>query len=248
LLEEIYRSVARRWRVLLGVAVLTVMFAVALGLFWPDRYTSTASVTVEAIPAGEGTLSDVNMETQRLIAQSEDVLSLAVDEIGSTTVPALRAQLQVQIPRGSQVLEFSITSEDAEDAAAKANAIAAAYLDHRVANAQRRITEASDALTATADELTQQAATLAPDDPIRASLESQVRALYEQRAGLIATSFDAGSLIDPAAPASDTDTPAFIVFVSAGLFLGIFLGAFVALITDRVMAARAVSRNGVTPR
>jgi uncharacterized protein involved in exopolysaccharide biosynthesis len=238
MLEDVYRSIARQWRVFAAVTVLITVCAVALGVLWPDRYTARASVTVEAIPSAQGSAPDVNMETQRLIAQSTGVLSLAVEELGDTTVVRLRDDLEVAVPRESQVLEFSVTTGDAEESAETANAIASAYLAQRTSVAQARITEASEALTATADEIAAQLAALEPDNPLRSSLESQIRALQAQRAALIATSFTAGSLIDPAAVPREANTPSLLVFGAAGVFLGLLVGAFAALIWDRVSRAR----------
>ena len=246
MLEDVYGSIARRWRVLVGVTVLATLAGLALGLLWPDRFTATASVTVEAIATGQQS-GDVNMETQRLVAQSTEVLSIASEQLGATSVAALRGELQVNVPRGSQVLEFNVTATSAATAAERANAIAEAYLEHRRVATERRITEASDTLAATAGELSAQAEALAADDPQRVSLEAQIRALQEQRAVLAATSFDVGSLIDPAVEPTDSDTPGLYVFVAAGLFLGVFIGAFAALIRDRVASSRS-SRSSRSKR
>jgi uncharacterized protein involved in exopolysaccharide biosynthesis len=238
MVEDVYRSIARQWRVLVIVALAIAVAATALGLLWPDRYTATASVTVEAIPTADEAAPNVNMETQRLIARSTEVLSLAADELDDASVAALRTELEVTIPRGSQVLEFRVTTGSAEGSAEVANAIAAAYLDQRTAVAERRISEASEALATTAEQLRTQLAGLEPDNPLRESLEGQIRALDSQRAVLIATSIDAGTLIDPAAPPQDTNTPSLYVFTGAGIFLGLFIGAFAALILDRASVAR----------
>lgn len=246
MLEDVYRSIARQWKVLAAVAVLFTGISVALGVLWPDRYTATASVTVEAIPTAQGSANDVNMETQRLIAQSTNVLSLAVEALGDTSVVRLRDELEVAVPRESQVLEFSVTTGDADESAKTANAIATAYLEQRTAAAQGRITEATEALTATADELAAQLATLEPDNPLRSSLEGQIRALQSQRAVLIATSFNAGALIDPAVAPRDANTPGLYVFVAAGVFLGLLVGAFAALIWNGVSRARRRTPNAGT--
>lgn len=238
MLEDVYRSIARQWRVLVVVALVITAAATALGLVWPDRYTATASVTVEATPTADEVAPDVNMETQRLIARSTEVLSVAVADLDDGSVAALRDQLEVTIPRGSQVLEFRVTTGDPDRSAEIANTIAAAYLEQRTAAAERRIAEASDALASTAEQLRTQLAALESDNPLRESLDGQIRALDTQRAVLIATSIDAGSLIDPAAPPSDSNTPGLYVFVGAGLFLGAFLGAFAALIWDRERGTR----------
>jgi uncharacterized protein involved in exopolysaccharide biosynthesis len=238
MVEDVYRSVARQWRVLVLVALAVSLVAVAIGLFWPDRYTATASVTVEAIPTADEATPNVNMETQRLIARSTEVLSLAADELDDTSVAELRDQLEVTIPRGSQVLEFLVTTGSADGSAEVADTIATAYLDHRRAVAERRIAEASAALASTAEELRVQLAGIEPDNPLRESLEGQIRALDTQRAVLIATAIDPGALIDPAASPEDPDTPSLYVFAGAGIFLGLLVGAFAALIMDRVVDGR----------
>lgn len=238
MVEDVYRSVTRQWRVLVIVAVAIAVAATALGMIWPDRYTATASVTVEAIPTAGEAAPSVNMETQRLIARSTEVLSLAADTLVGSSVAGLRDELEVTIPRGSQVLEFRVTTGSAEGSAEIANTIAAAYLEQRTAVAERRISEASDTLASTADELRTQFSGLEADNPLRESLEGQIRALDTQRAVLIATSIDAGTLIDPAAPPQDTNTPSLYVFVGAGVFLGLFVGAFTALIVDRIAETR----------
>jgi uncharacterized protein involved in exopolysaccharide biosynthesis len=238
MLEDVYRSIARQWKVLVIVASAIALAATVIGAVWPDRYTATASVTVEAIPAADGSTPDVNMETQRLIARSTEVLSIAVDEIDDASVAGLRSQLEVTIPRGSQVLEFRVTTGDPDRSAELADTIATAYLDQRTTSAQERISEASDALASTAEELRAQLAGLALDNPLRESLEGQVRALDSQRAVLIATSINAGSLIDPATPPEESNTPGLYVFIGAGIFLGLFVGAFAALIWDRVTGSR----------
>jgi len=242
MLEDVVRSIARQWKVLVIVALVISVAATVLGLMWPNRYTATASVTVEAIPTVADVAPDVNMETQRLLARSTEVLSIADDRLGDTSVPALRGQLEVTVPRGSQVLEFHVTTGDAERSAEVADAIATAYLDQRTAAAEQRIVEASDSLASTAEELRTQLAALAPDNPLRESLDGQIRALDSQRAVLIATTIDAGSLIDPAAPPLDTDTPGLYVFVGAGVFLGLLVGAFAALMVDR-MSTRTTQRS-----
>lgn len=250
MLEDVYRSIARRWVVFVATALVIVVAATVIGVMWPDRYSATASVTVQAIPSVAESDPDVNMETQRLIARSTEVLELAVDELEGASVPELRRDLEVTVPRGSQVLEFRVSTGDPMRSAEVANAVAQAYLSHRAAEAERRISEASDALASTAADLSAQVAALDPESPLRESLEGQIRALDSQRAVLVATSIDAGSLIDPAAEPDDTDTPSLYVFVAAGVFLGLLVGAFTALIWDRIAVARRArsdGRNGPDP-
>ena len=239
MLEDVYRSIARQWRVLVVVALVITAAATALGLVWPYWYTATATPTVEATPTADEVAPDVNMETQRLIARSTEVLSVAVADLDDGSVAALRDQLEVTIPRGSQVLEFRVTKGDPDRSAEIANTIAAAYLQQRTAAAERRIAEASDALASTAEQLRTQLAALESDNPLRESLDGQIRS-SEVCSGPCSSrprsTPDRDSI--PAAPPSDSNTPGLYVFVGAGLFLGAFLGAFAALIWDRERGTR----------
>lgn len=247
MLEDVYRSILRRWRVFAAVALLAIASATALGVLWPERFTATAAVTVEAVATGQNSVPPVNMETQRVVASSAEVLELAAEELDDLpSVTELRSELQVQVPRDSQVLEFDLTAGSAEVAAERANAIAAAYLEHRLARAEGLIAQASEELKASVDELTAQAAALEPGSPARVSIENQISTLQDRQATLLATSVDAGAFIDPAAAPSEEDGPALYVFVAAGVFLGVFIGAFAALVWDRILAARERHRAAAT--
>ena len=243
LMEDLYRGIARQWRVLVTVIVLSVLGSVAAGIFWPERYEATAVITVEPIAtmsSGSGNDS-VNMDTETVVATSTEVLAIAAEDLPGSTLTELRDSVVVSVPKGSQVLSFAYTADEPEPAAKSANAIATAYADYRVANAQRVVNETIQMLTARITDLNAKLAALPGDSPAKSALELQVGTLQEGQATLTAATFNSGSLVSPAAIPSDSTRMSLGVFIAAGLFLGIFVGAFAALITARVRRTPAAA-------
>jgi uncharacterized protein involved in exopolysaccharide biosynthesis len=239
-LEDLYRSVARQWRVLVTVLVLFLAASVGVGLFWPDSYQATAVITVEPIASmssGSGSNS-VNMDTETVVATSTEVLALAAKQLPGATLTELRDAVTVSVPKGSQVLSFTYTAGDPDQAAKGANAIATAYSDYRVANAQRVVNETAQKLTARITDLTAQLAALPNNDPSRSALQLQIQSLQQGQASLNSATFNSGSLVSPAAAPSDSTKMSLAVFVAAGLFLGIFAGGFAALISGKLRRNR----------
>ena len=233
-LEDLYKSIARQWRTLVAVVVVVVGIAVAANFVWPERYSATAVMTVEPITVQSLGSRDVNMDTERVVATSTEVLSLAVEKLPDTTVAELRGSIEVFVPRGADVLEFKFTASDPETAADSVNAIATAYGDQRVATAQGLLDEATANLATRISELTTRFNSLGEDDPIRSSLAVQIESLRAQQAELASSAFYSGSLVSPGVAPADSTKPSVLVFIAAGLFLGVFLGVFIALIRARV--------------
>ena len=238
-LEDLYRSIARQWRTVLTVVLVVVAIAVIANFVWPERYAATAVMTVEPVTVQSSASDGVNMDTERVVATSTEVLALAAEKLPDASVGELRDSAEVFVPRGADVLEFKFTSRDPQAAADSPNAIATAYGNQRVATAQRVLDEAIESLTTRIIELTGRIAALEEDDPVRASLELQVDTLQEQQANLTPSTFYSGSLVSPAVAPADSTRPALTVFIAAGLFLGMFLGVFVALTRARFAASAA---------
>lgn len=239
-LEDLARSITRQWRLMLVVVVVALGASVAVNQLWPLQFEATAVITVEPTTVGLTSTSNdaVNMDTERVVASSTEVLRLASEKLGGPTPAQLRDGLMVTVPKGAKVLSFDYTAPSAEAAAAGANAIAAAYREHRVATAKSVVDEASAGLTAGIEEISTEAATLASDSPVRATLETQIQALQERQALLRSASFNAGSLVSPAVEPSESTKPSVAVIVAAGLFVGLFIGSFIALIRARFQRER----------
>ncbi|QTV80204.1 YveK family protein [Microbacterium sp. NIBRBAC000506063] len=249
-LEDLYRGLMKSWWVL----VLTVIVCAGGGLLsfalYPQTYTSSAQHTVEPISVlSSGTASSsVNMETERVVATSTAVLERASEALGGTSVASLRNATVIQVPRGSQVLIFEVTTRDPQRSADWANAMATAYGEQRTVNARTVVEQAVEDLTGSIQQLRALADSQPADSSERAATQQQLQALLDQQARLAAMPFFSGILITPATATTDSNRPSVLVFVAAGLFLGLLLGGIAALLVSRYRSApeRIYSRGKKT--
>jgi uncharacterized protein involved in exopolysaccharide biosynthesis len=244
-LEDLYTSVAREWRVLLIFTLVFLGAAYGADWLWPQRYESVAVQTVEPIATTQtsGSGGEVNMDTERVVATSNEVLALAAKQLPGASLDDLAESIEVTVPKGAQVLVFTYTASTPEQAAKGANAIAKAYSERRVATAQSVVNDAAQNLTDRISDLTAQLATLPPDGQAAKTLAVQIQTLQERQATLASTTFYSGSLISPAIAPNSSTKPGLAVFLAAGLFLGLFLGAFGALIRARRRRTVELSRE-----
>lgn len=239
-LEDLYRGIARQWRALLIVVVVFVAGAVAAGVLWPTTYQASALLTVEPLTTQAGKGSDpVNMDTERVVATSTEVLAAAVKKLPSMTLDEVKDAAQVTVPKNAQVLNFTFTSNDPQLAADAANAIANAYSSLRVATAQNVVNEAMSNLTARMDALTAKMDALPKGSSAKNALDLQLQALQQSQATLASSTFYSGALVSPAARPTDSTKPSMLLLLAAGLFLGVLIGMFTALIRARVTAEKA---------
>lgn len=248
-LEDLYRSIARGWLLLLIFTIAFSALALTAFQFWPQKFEATAVMTVEplTVSAGEGSTSGVNMETERVVAKSSDVLVLASKSLGSPSISELSDATTVSVPKGSQVLEFTVTAEDPMSAAQWANAVANAYSERRVANAEAVVAEAITFLSGRIADLEQQLAQADPGSENVQTLEAQIMSLRNNQASLTSTTFYSGALISPAVAPSESTRPSLPIFIAGGLFVGLFLGSFGALLSGRRRLAAEEERNSADP-
>ena len=242
-LEDLYRGVMKSWWVLAGTIVLFVAIALVLFNAYPRTYTSQAEHTVEPITvlSSGSTFNTVNMETERVVATSTTVLERASEALGGASVGALRASTVIEVPRGSQVLRFTVTTGSPTRSADWANALAVAYGEQRTANARTVVEQTSEQLT---DSIVQLRALLDTQEVESSQYEAtdeQLQALLDQQARLTATPFFSGLLVTPASAPLSSNRPSALVFVAAGIFLGALLGGIGALIVSRVRTAPALA-------
>ena len=235
-LEDLYRSIARGWLLLVAFAIAFAVLALGAYQLWPQKFEATAVMTVEPLTvssASQGSGSEVNMETERVVATSSEVLTLAAKALGTQSISELRDGVVVSVPKGSQVLAFTVTAEDPMTAAQQANAIANAYSERRVANAEAVVADAITFLSGRIAELETQLAAADPQSENTQTLQAQIVSLQNSQAALTSTTFYSGALISPAVEPSSSTRPSVAVFVAGGLFIGLFLGSFSALLYGR---------------
>lgn len=236
------RSVGRRWIVLVLVVLLAVAVSTTAYVVWPVNYQATAVATVAAVQTGTtpATANTVNMDTEQIVASSSGVLAAAAKILGGgARVGGLSKALEVTVPKGAQVLQFTVTDASRTHASRCANAIADAYLADRVNRAQAVVDAASRRLAARLTQLATQEATLAAADPARTSLDAQITAIRDGQAQLASATFFGGAVVSRAVPPSASTKPSLTIFSAAGLVIGLIFGFFCALIADRVSARRA---------
>ncbi|UYO96661.1 Wzz/FepE/Etk N-terminal domain-containing protein [Microbacterium sp. M28] len=235
-LEDLYRGIMQSWIVLVGTIVLFTVAGVGVFLIYPQKYTAEAQHTVEPISvlSSGSSFNTVNMETERVVATSTSVLTRAVEGLDDTTVEGLRANTTIEVPRNSQVLLFQVTANTPDLAAERANALATAYGEQRTENARSVVEQTTEELSVSIQQLQTLAESQAPGSSERAATELQLQALLDQQARLTATPFYSGTLVTPADAPQQSNRPSILVFVAAGLFLGILVGAIAALIASRV--------------
>jgi len=246
-LEDLYNGVVKSWWVLVATVVAFIAVGAGAWAVLPQTYTATAQHTVEPISvlSSGSSFNTVNMETERLVATSSSVLERAAEELDGASVGALREATVVQVPRGSQVLTFEVTTRSPAQSAEWANAVASAYGQTRSDNARAVVEQTTGELSASIDQLQTLYNSQAPDSDARAATQLQLDALLEQKARLEATPFFPGTLVTPASPPADSNRLGIAVFVAGALFLGLMIGGIAALLVTRARSgpARAYRRD-----
>lgn len=235
-LDDLFRSVVRSWYVLVGTVVAFVVAAVGLFLVFPQTYTASAQHTVEPISvlSTGSSFNTVNMETERVVATSTAVVQRASEQLGDVSVGTLRDATVVEVPRNSQVLIFQVTARSGKTAAEWANALAKAYGEQRTENARTVVDQTNEELTKTIADLQALLASQPEGSNARATTQLQLQALLDQQARLTSTSLFSGLLVTPADLPSGSNRPSVVVFIAAGLFLGMLVGGIAALVTSRI--------------
>ncbi|MDY0907912.1 hypothetical protein [Microbacterium sp. CFBP9034] len=237
-LEDLYAGVRRSWGVLAAIVAAFVVVSVAAWALLPQAYTATAQHTVEPITAlsSGSSFNTVNMETERLVATSAVVLERAAEALGEesgASVGALADATVVQVPRGSQVLTFEVTTPSPEQSAEWANAVASAYGAHRSANARAVVEQTTADLGQSIERLQAVYDSQPAGSDAREATQLQLDALLEEQARLQATSFFPGTLVTPATAVAESNRPGNLVFIVGGLFLGLIVGSIAALLVSR---------------
>ncbi len=249
----------RRWWVVLVLACAGILAAAAYIAGSAKAYTATATVNVTATGinqsqggavAGGRTSNAVNLDTESQIVKSSVVGAIAVRSLHSPLSPAtLLGNVSVAVPPNSSVLQISCQARSAQQAAACANAVAAAYLQNRSATAasatKAELGAVSSQLTALEKktaQLTIQTQALPVNSPQRASAEAQLqtitgqlKSLANQAAALSAqaAASSGGSIITKATPPATPSSPKKKVILPSGLLVGLLLGLIIAFAWDK---------------
>jgi capsular polysaccharide biosynthesis protein len=224
--RELWHRVARRRRIAATVGLLCLVVALAAGLLTPREYTATATLTVSPMTldpfAATSANQQINIQTEREVIASSEVAAIAADQLGDDVSPqTLLRSSSIGAPSQSQVLQVSVTARSPQDAAERANAMAAAYLEFRSQGAKEIAQERITAL----DERIKQIEAANADS-------GQLDELREERSSLELVGSNPGRIIGVASPPSSPSSVGLPSFLAAGAAAGLLLAVAAALVVD----------------
>ena len=244
-LSDLFHSVRTQWRSFIVVVLVALAIGIASGILLPDEFAASASLTVEPVDV-TGTATSVNMDTERVVAASTSVVMTAAEDVPTLSPGALKNALTVNVPKGSQILEFTVTHPSAELAAQAANAVATAYNAQRIAMAERDVKNAVATLTDRVTALESTKAVEGEKSQAGKAASVQIEALEVNIATLNAATFTEGTLVSPAITPRSSTKPSLVVFGAGALVFGLLVGGFVALGRARSREYRMVTLGETT--
>ena len=250
-LREPFVLWGRKWTILL-VMSLVLGAVLLLTLRQTPMYTGRTQVLVanpDLALGSQAANAGPNMETERELAQSAVVASIAAKDLG-TTVPQkeLLKHLNVDLITNTEILDFSYGSVSPGVAQRRAQAFANAYLEFRRESAIQNLEDAQRPLQQRIQDLDQQIADTSDqvaktDDPTQKdALRQQVTALITSRAllqeqlnGLSpASALRVGEVVAPATLPTSPSSPKKVQNLALALLLGLALGITVAFLRERL--------------
>jgi succinoglycan biosynthesis transport protein ExoP len=254
----------RRWTVVL-ITLATLAGAAAIVATTERSYTATAEVLVKETVAESARDAELNLETERRIAVSHEVVSRAAPELG-LDVDEARDLLSVSSAPGTEILVISASAADADEARRAAEVFADAYLTNRHEQAVADVEAAAEGLEAQAAALEQRLA--AQNRTVRTARSAGERAAARAEADVIlaqlaATQSDLTALAPPSlvavgrvgqppqlpeAPSGAGAAPTLVLALLVGLTLGISAALFKDRLDQRLrdrVDVQAVTGTGV---
>lgn len=253
LLRDQFRQLLRYRSLLATGVVVGLLGGGYLALGGEDTYTATGEVLVRSAisdPFAAGSTADkgINIGSERQTAVSDTVGTLAAGTLlkagDDVTARKLLTGLQVTNPPNTLTLRFSYTAAAPEQARARAEALAGAYLAHRKARTLESIQNMSEGYRAQLrpleekrDLLEEQTGTGAEDDvsSARANIIVSISELSRKISELKALDTTPGYLNKkPVAPTSPTG-PGLPLLLGLGGVVGLALGlllSWVRLVFD----------------
>ncbi len=224
---QFFGTVRRQLAAVLVCVSLGLVLASALVLATPETYQSTAVLNIVPTTSGGfgSTSGEVNTITEARIAASSSVATEAAKRIGFTgPVAELVQHVSVTSPLGSQVLNVTFSAKTAQGAADGANAFAQSYLDYRGATAQAELRQRGARID--------KRIALLRANPSSSGNNSQIRALLSQLDSYRTMVVTPGQLAGVAEVPTHPTSPRLIVYLAAGLLLGLLSGTVLALVRD----------------
>jgi capsular exopolysaccharide synthesis family protein len=250
-----YAGVLLRRKRLIGICVLVgILLAGAYTLLAPKSYRSKAVVEVKptqvnlADLATAGLDKALNMDTERQVAASQAIATLAAQTIGwPGTAQNLLKHVTVDNPTDTQVLEITFNGTSGLEAQRGAAAFANAYLQYRRSKAQDSVDGQRTSIQADINDLKaeidaaikQQHDSKDPQvDAAAVETKQQdgqaITADKAQIAALASINTDPGAIIAAPNDPGGQSSPRPKLDLALGAFLGLIVGAGWALVDDRL--------------
>ena len=240
---------AHKWSVLAIVGVVTAS-GLLLSYQQTPKYTSDSRVLVrEEGSELDGVEPEVNLETERELADSPAVAELAMDELPPGRRPdsaeALLSEADVTPIEDTEILEFSYTHPEPRIAQERAAALSVAYLDFRRQQLQESVDNQIDGLEQEITILNDRLDVVdrrideTNDDDRLARLQAQENTLLqlllekELARAELADIPSVGAIIKPAALPGSPSSPDHLVDAVLALIVGLAAGAGYAALRTR---------------
>ena len=257
---EDYMAAIGRRRKLIGVVVVGfVVIGATLSLLSTKEFTSESRVSVTPVFApGTADSDEVNIDTERGIAKSSAVATIAQRRLDSDTSPSdLLDQLTVDPVGESTILAIRYRSGNPESAQQGADAFARAYLEFRGAEADRATSQAREDIVEERAANSRETAALRADladmgsgSPPFVETSARIRSLDSARGrldsqlqNLVSDLAEPGTIIDEAETPSSPSSPGLMLYVAGAALIGLVLA-----LTTAFMLERRNLRDRNTPR
>ncbi|WP_035782172.1 Wzz/FepE/Etk N-terminal domain-containing protein [Arthrobacter sp. H14] len=257
-----YASVLlKRWKAILGVALIGLLAAIAVLVLVPRQWTASTVVNLNVImaepfnPARSASgLLDVSTEDQ--VASSYVVAARAEEALGTGTgVQTLRRNTSVDTGSDATTVTISYTADSPGAARAGADAMANAYLAYRQDQAEARkeriLEQLQPRVNAIADALGGAEVLGSTSDDDGALILAQIASVEAQINELALIDTSGGSVLTPAAVNAVTQQPQRMAVLIAGVLAGLVLGVVLAFILNsldrRVRGQHDVESAGAGP-
>jgi len=225
----------RKWWIVLAVA-LVVGSALAYSLRQRPVYVSEAEVIVEptSILAEQAQPELINMENEAIRAVSPKVAELVAENpsVSERDPAALLRNLEVTAEPETTALVFTYSHNDPQEAAARAQAFAQAYLQYRRLVITGGLESQGQIVQAQIDSL-EQAADQTADPERRADIQSQILLLRQQLTPLRVTNLRVGEVVQPAQVPNKPASPDHAKTGVLALLAALPLGAGLAFLRER---------------
>ena len=229
-----WRRMLRRWPTVLGTWLVVLAAAVSVGLTWPPTYQATTSLTVT--PAAVNPLSgrsgpeEVRIHTEAATMSSRRVAVRAAamlegvrpERADPLLVQELLDRTETATPSQTDVIRVTASAGDPQEAEARANALAEAYLADR-----------AESVTAAAEESKERLDALIKSLDKEGAEGYSINELRSQRAGLSLVSPTPGRIISPAVAPEDAVSAGLLAFTAGGLTGGLLLGLLAGALRER---------------